>query len=329
MHHCFYDELRVAPPGTPLEEHPALVVHPLPMQQSARELLARILFETFHVPAVMFAPRSTLAIMSPSRTSGLSVDIGRLDASVVPCAEGRNHFPVPVEEKARSTSVAGDALDTYMTRLLAERGYAFTTTAEREIVRDIKEKLCYVALDFDAEMQTAAASSALEKSYELPDGQVVILGNERFRCAEALFQPSLIGSSEPGLHEVIYKTIMACDVDLRKDLWSNIVLSGGSTLFAGLADRLQKELTAIAPASMHVKVISPPERKWSAWIGGSIWASLTSTEALWITRQAYDEAGPRSACLRRFDLERGAQRPRTSHLHTLTRIAARHSRQFA
>merc|ERR1712139_114397 len=110
-----------------------------------------------------------------------------------------------------------------------------------------------VALDFDAEMKKFEETSEGEKLYELPDGRNIKVGNQRFRCPEVLFDPSLIGKEASGVHETTYNPIMKCDVDIRKDLYANIVLSGGSTMYSGIADRMSKEITALAPASMKVK----------------------------------------------------------------------------
>merc|ERR1712099_187805 len=134
------------------------------------------------------------------------------------------------------------------------------------------------------EMKAPTESSDKEKTYELPDGNIITVGSERFRCPEVLFQPSFVGKEDEGVHVLTYNSIMKCDIDIRKDLYGNVVLSGGSTMFPGIADRMNKEIVAKAPSSMTVKIVAPPERKYSVWIGGSILASLSTFEEMWVTK---------------------------------------------
>ena len=270
------------------EDYPLLLTEPPLNARVSREKTTQVMFETFFVPAMYIAIQAVLALYASGLTTGFVLDSGHSDTSTLPVYEGCGIKHAIY----RRLDLDGETLTDYLMKILTGRGYSFTSIAHRDIARDIKEKLCYVAADFQKEMDIPASSSNLEESYVLPDGQVVTIGNERFRCPEALFQPEFIGMESAGIHEATYHSIMKCDVDIHKELFGNIILSGGTTLLPGIADRMQKEISSLAPPSMKVKVTAPPQRKYSVWIGGSILASLSTFEQMWISKEEYEEFGP-------------------------------------
>jgi len=225
-----------------------------------------------------------LSLYASGRTTGIVLDAGDGVSHAVPVYEG---FAMP--SSIRRIDVAGRDVTEHMQLLLRKQGYVFHTSAEKEVVRMIKEKVAYVALDPKKEEREWAQGQGRGESkhaeYVLPDGNRLKIGPERFRAPEILFDPEIIGLEYPGIHQIVVDAIARTDMDLRKSLFGNIVLSGGSTLTKGFGDRLLHEVQRLAVKDMRIKIFAPPERMYSTWIGGSILAGLSTFRkvCLWLS----------------------------------------------
>ncbi|KAI3996159.1 hypothetical protein MKX01_002443 [Papaver californicum] len=270
--HTFDKKLRVL-----VGEHPVLLTEAPLNPKINREKMMEIMFEAFEIPAIYIAIQAVHSLYASGRTTV---------SHVVPIYEGYA-LPHAIER----LDLAGKHLTDTLTKILTEDGHMFTTSAEKEIVRDIKQRLTYVAIGHDKELEESKKNPELEQTYELPDGHIITTGAGRFRCPEIMFDPSKIGVESGGIHQIVHKSINRCDMDIRRDMYANVVLSGGNTLIPGLAEQLAKELCSLSPSAVRVRVIAPPERKYSVWIGGSILVSLSTFEQMWITKDEYLESG--------------------------------------
>ena len=292
LDYLFMTELRVDP-----SEHNVMLTESFVNTKPKREKMAQILFETFNVPGLYFSKTAPLSLYAAGKSTGLSVESGDSITQFVPIFDGY---------KLSSSIImylGGRDIDDYLIKLLNENNIFLTTPYEREIARDIKEKTCYVAFDFESEK-----SYYNGMSYEMPDGEVIKINDQRFRAPEILFHPEMCGKEvvsfninsfseekPDGIDKKCYDSINKSDIEynVKRDLYQNIILSGGTTLFSGLPERLTKEVKYLVPESMknNVKVIADPERKYSIWIGGAYLSSLSTFKNMWITRDEYNEKG--------------------------------------
>ncbi|KAK0626813.1 putative actin-2 protein [Immersiella caudata] len=269
------------------EEHPVLLTEAPLNPRANRDMAAQYLFETYNVPALYISIQAVLSLYASGRTTGVVLDAGDGVSHAVPVFQG---FTVP--NSIRRIDVAGRDVTEHLQQLLRKNGYVFHTSAEKEVVRLIKESVSYVAKDpKKEEKEWAAAKTDPSKlaEYVLPDGNKLKIGPERFRAPEILFNPEIIGTEYPGVHQMVVDSINRTDLDLRKDLYANIVLSGGTTLTKGFGDRLLSEIQRVAVKDMRIKIFAPPERKYSTWIGGSILGGLSTFKKMWVSLDDWHE----------------------------------------
>mmetsp|Transcript_66112 Transcript_66112/g.183051 ORF Transcript_66112/g.183051 Transcript_66112/m.183051 type:complete len:399 (+) Transcript_66112:91-1287(+) len=291
----------------PRGKHPLLVTEAPLNPKANREQMVQLMFEEFDMPAVHVAVSGALSLYATGSRTGVVLEAGDGTSHVVPIFDD---YVVP--HAVRRLDLGGRDLTAHLARLLREeRGYRLEAAAERRAAAEVKERLCYVAQHFRAELRAATEDLAQEQSYALPDGSAVIAaGSELFRCPEALFQPALVGREAPGVHEMALQAITGCDVDVQRSLSSNIVLSGGTMMFRGMRERVLKELAALLPPTAPTRVSLPPEPRHAAFIGGSILASLGDFQRNWISRQDYEEFGTsiihtKSMCLTEAGIRKG------------------------
>ncbi|KAK3739397.1 hypothetical protein QZH41_018443 [Actinostola sp. cb2023] len=242
------------------------------------------MFETFKVPGLFIANSAILVLYAYGRVTGLVLDSGDGVTSVSPVFEG---YLVP--EGKQTLPVGGRDLNDYLVRLLDD-------AIDREMAHAIKEQICCVSLD-------GSSCSSDTGAYRMPDGKEITLNDQRYKVSDPLFQPTILGLNSQGVHQMVHHAIAKCEMDTKIKLYSNILLAGGSTMFPGFEQRLQKEVSSLAPTDTLrecTHVVADKNRALAAWIGGSIFACQPSfNDQLCVTKKEYQEMGV-SALERKF-----------------------------
>lgn len=276
--YTFFNQLKVMP-----ENHAVLLTEPALNPKRIRQKTTEIMFEYFETPAFYMGVQSVLSLLATGLTTGIVLEAGHEATTAVPVYDG-----YVIRHAVTQNKMGGKDLTSRMAQLVEDRcPHPQVPDTQAQLM---KENFCFVALDYNKEKQCQPP----EERYELPDGSTVHLTTERFMCPEALFQPSLVRgspSTAEGVHHLLNSSILKADADLKRVLRGKIVLSGGSSLFAGLGQRLCNEMRELAPDAEQVRVIAPPERKLSAWIGGSLLASLEPFRRMLISKHEYLEYG--------------------------------------
>ena len=286
--YIFSKQLRVKP-----SDHPVLLTEAPLNPLKNREMMVKTMFEEHNVPKLYIGIQAVLALYASGRTTGLILDSGDGVTHAVPIFEG-----YCLDHAITKVMIAGRDISTQLSKQITSLNFHAEPSAKNDIAREIKEKMCYVAANFEEEEKKPIEQ--ITKGYILPDGKVINVGRERYRCAEALFNPGkIMGSDKKSATQLVSDCIKECDIDIRTSLRENIILSGGTTSFPGYPERLQRELQDEAPDTktetgaslVNIKVVASPDRKFMVWQGGAVVTSFSSFNEKWITKEEYQEYG--------------------------------------
>jgi len=262
------------------------LIHPL-MNNEDKKKIIKMFFEQYQVAGFYPVLDALLTMYAGGFQTGLIVELGASCSRIIPIYEG-----FKIEHAIKIINIGGTVLDSFMQVKMNEIGFRSDSSVQKELLRVIKEKACFVSLDFDEDIKN---KNKYRKSFSLPDGNIIELTSERFIVPELLFKPELFNLEDPPLHLEILDSIEKCDIDIRSKLLNNIFLTGGTSCFPQLEFRLQQELeieliqrgiTSIKP-----RIIAPKKRMFSPWIGGSILSCIPEFQSSWLSRKDYYRNG--------------------------------------
>jgi len=292
--HIYSKELDILP-----TDIPALLTQPPLVSSTDEATMTEIMMEKLQVPAMYLANKSVMSLYGGGQMTGIAIDSGHDTTYIVPSYQGK-----PIQDASLILKVGGKQITEHLMSLLVNGKYSFpddnfllwrkkkktkfTVSSRKEIIREMKEQYCFVSTSYNSDVEDTIYP---EESIRLPDGNMIVMGKEKFLGPEILFQPSLASKKTCGLGDLVYYSLMKCDEGLRSELVNNITLSGGNTKFPGMDKRLSIELAKHLPEKTSIKVKALPNRELLGWIGGARLSNLSSFQRFWLTKADYLETG--------------------------------------
>lgn len=280
MSYIFSKQLKVDP-----SKHPVLITETSLNPKESRERMAEILFEKFNVPSFCAGNDAVFSFYSSGKTTGIAFESGFGVSNSVPIIDGQ-----PVRDSIMNIPIGGYDMSNYLNELKGKVSELNKIHFIQEI-NETREKFAYVALNYEDEIHKDCQHLNLTLDSNHYGEPQITINKERFICGEILFKPEIVGLDCEGIDKKIYQSILGCNPEFHDQLFSNIVLSGGTSMMKGLKERIEKEMICLSKNGQNVHVTSNQYNKYSAWTGASMFSTTPSSKKSFISYDEYNEAG--------------------------------------